>query len=519
MDNGVASNTSWLYDSPVNSDVEAKLRRFLVELKNTDRILGIQVCAYKDGQVIIDTAAGLLGKDDPRPVKPNNLFPVFSVAQQRHWTSSESIAASNMDNGVASNTTWLYDSPVNSDVETKLRCFLVESKNADRILGIQVCAYKDGHVIIDTAAGLLEKDDPRPVQPNSLFPVFSVTKGVTAGMIHWLADKGKLKLDDNVANIWPEFGTNGKDQIKVNHILNHTAGLHNALAGISEEDVTLFCDFDECLKRIAMVAPETEPGHIQLYHYLSYGWLCGGIIEHASGKKFQEILDDAIVRPLNVEGELYIGIPPGVESRLATLTIDPDDLILLDPEHDIYKSSSYKASLPSSYTFSFVSSLIPLLNTLNARCAIHPAANGHFSARAVARYYSTLVDGGVVPPRHPSSIPPLESHPTSDEVDTKIFTNSKWKIHDAFLGDGDYKDLIVSDGKFRLGFFNFETSDGSTIGFGHPGLGGSTGYCDVNNRFAIAVNVNKLSLGALTGEIIKFVCSELDLPIPDLYDH
>ncbi len=54
----------------------------------------------------------------------------------------------------------------------------------------QVCAYKDGKVIIDTAAGTLGKYDPRPVQPDSLFPVFSVTKGITAGMVHWLVDKG-----------------------------------------------------------------------------------------------------------------------------------------------------------------------------------------------------------------------------------------------------------------------------------------------------------------------------------------
>ncbi|KAM0029733.1 putative carboxylesterase [Helianthus debilis subsp. tardiflorus] len=60
-------------------------------------------------------------------------------------------------------------------------------------------------------------------------------------MVHWLADKGKLKLDENVANIWPEFGVNGKDQIKVNHILNHTSGLHNALAGVTE-DQKLLCD-------------------------------------------------------------------------------------------------------------------------------------------------------------------------------------------------------------------------------------------------------------------------------------
>jgi aarF domain-containing kinase len=34
--------------------------------------------------------------------------------------------------------------------------------------------------------------------------------------------------------------------------------------------------------------------------------------QHASGKKFQEILEEAIVRPLNIEGELYAGIPPGI---------------------------------------------------------------------------------------------------------------------------------------------------------------------------------------------------------------
>ncbi|XP_076886697.1 uncharacterized protein LOC143536641 [Bidens hawaiensis] len=405
-----------------------------------------------------------------------------------------------MNNGAADNR-WVYESPVNSDVEAKLRLFLVELKNADKILGIQVCAYKDGKVIIDTAAGVLGKDDPRPVQPNSLFPVFSVTKAVTAGMIHWLADKGKLKLDEKVANIWPEFGTNGKDDIKVNHILNHTAGLPNALAGISENDHTLFCDFDECLKRIAKVAPETEPGCVQLYHYLSYGWLCGGIIEHASGKKFQDILKEAIMRPLNVEGKLYIGIPPGVESRVATLTV----------EDHIYRSSMYSAPLPSSFTFNMVSTLIPLSNTLSVRRAILPASNGHFSARAVARYYATLVDGGVVPPRYPSS-------PMSDEVDTKIFNSQKGKIHDMLLGGGDYKDLTVSNGLYGLGFLRFNTTNGSVIGFGHPGLGGSTGYCDINNRFAIAVTINKLSLGALTGEIIRFICSELELPIPEFYD-
>ncbi|KAJ0044810.1 hypothetical protein Pint_05345 [Pistacia integerrima] len=41
---GPAANPQWIYDSPIHCEVEAKLREFLVQLGNEDRILGIQVC-------------------------------------------------------------------------------------------------------------------------------------------------------------------------------------------------------------------------------------------------------------------------------------------------------------------------------------------------------------------------------------------------------------------------------------------------------------------------------------------
>lgn len=511
---------------------------------------------------------------------------------------AESVLQGYINKGPAVNSQWIYDTPVHSDVETKLRRLLVELGNDDKILGIQVCAYKDGEVIIDTAAGVLGRYDPRPVQPDSLFPVFSVTKGITAGMIHWLVDKGKLKLGESIANIWPEFGSNKKELIKVHHVLTHTSGLQNALGDISRENPLLMCEWDECLNRIAMSVPETEPGHEQLYHYLSFGWLCGGIIEHASGKKFQEILEEAFIRPLQIEGELYVGIPPGVESRLATLTVDTDDVRKLS----VY---SNRPDLPVSFT-SNISELVTVLpalfNTLNIRRSIIPSANGHCSARALARYYATLADGGILPPPHStSSKPPLGSHPhipsfpsqktskkqkggkskdvaaasnktniheqntddgsrsskdscynrkarcdnhgrfphdsgsssestvsnnghrigstengdDSPKSDTKIFSNPR--IHDAFLGVGEYENYGFPSGKFGLGFKSCSSKDGTLLGFGHSGMGGSTGYCDINNKFAIAVTLNKMSLGGVTGKIIQFICSELNLPVPEDY--
>ena len=287
-----------------------------------------------------------------------------------------------------------------------------------------------------------------------------------------------------------------------------------------------------------------------------------------------------------------------MESRLATLTVDTDDVRKLS----VY---SNRPDLPVSFT-SNISELVTVLpalfNTLNIRRSIIPSANGHCSARALARYYATLADGGILPPPHStSSKPPLGSHPhipsfpsqktskkqkggkskdvaaasnktniheqntdngsrsskdscynrkarcdnhgrfphdsgsssentvsdnghrvgstengdDSPKSDTKIFSNPR--IHDAFLGVGEYENYGFPSGKFGLGFKSCSSKDGTLLGFGHSGMGGSTGYCDINNKFAIAVTLNKMSLGGVTGKIIQFICSELNLPVPEDY--
>ncbi|KAJ3698677.1 hypothetical protein LUZ61_002382 [Rhynchospora tenuis] len=463
-----------------------------------------------------------------------------------------------MMHGPATSSQWIYDSPIHSDAEARLRK-LLHDIGTDKILGIQVCAYKDGKVIIDTAAGRLGKYDPRPVQPDSLFPVFSVTKGITAGLVHWLVDKGKLRFEETIANIWPKFGNNKKDLIQVNHVLNHTSGLHNAMGDATKDDPLLMCYWEESLNRISKSTPDTEPGSVQLYHYLSFGWLCGGIIEHASGKKIQQVLEEAIIHPLNIEGEMYIGIPPGIESRLATLTVDMDDIEKVMQQR---QNADMPANLTRSDLAQIVAGVPVIFNTLNIRRAIIPAANGHCSARALARYYAALGAAGQIPPPHSSNskpslgshvhIPKLPSitvskkkkgtnnttsaqkpnskgytlvsshtnkheHGDSDnniqQKVTKIFENQK--IHDAFMGTGDFSGLIYPEGKFGLGFRRYRNTDGNLTSFGHSGLGGSTGFCDVENNFAMAVTVNKMSLGGVTRSVVQLVCAELGIPLPD----
>lgn len=273
-----------------------------------------------------------------------------------------------------------------------------------------------------------------------------------------------------------------------------------------------------------------------------------------------------------------------MESRLATLTVDTDELSNLS-------SIANQPELPSTFQpekiLQMATSLPVLFNTLNVRRAIIPAANGHVSARALARYYATLADGGLVPPPHSSlSLPQLGSHThvpkfaspndtmkkrkgkdvaatekikpkdhekrlyeekkfmkagrgressaeslarlvndtsssagkteiSSDDHEDdirNIFSNPR--IHDAFMGAGDYSGLVVPDGKFGLGFKRVYAPDGSLVGFGHSGMGGSTGFCDIKNRFSIAITLNKMSLGGVTASVVRLVCSELNIPLP-----
>ncbi|KAL0312267.1 UNVERIFIED_CONTAM: hypothetical protein Sradi_5626000 [Sesamum radiatum] len=323
---------------------------------------------------------------------------------------------------------------------------------------------------------------------------------------NWIHDTPVLSdVEDKLRKLLIELGNTDKVLgIQVHHVLNHTSGLHNALASLTRENPLLMTDWDACLNFITEMVPETEPGREQLYHYLSFGWLCGGIIEHASRKKFQEILEEAFVRPLNIDGELYIGIPPGVESRLATLTSDLDDI--------------KKLSEPPLGSHPHIPEFPSLKPTKKRKGSKHAHNTDSSNSTNSSREDSGKTYSGI--PTDDSNCNGTISVAIdgfgNDRKTVKLYSNSK--IHDAFMGVGEYENLTLPGGQFGLGFKRSYSEDGNLVGFGHSGMGGSTGYCDINHRFAIAVTLNKMNFGGVTAKVIELVCSELNIPLPaDFY--
>ncbi|KAI8854872.1 hypothetical protein BC829DRAFT_412582 [Chytridium lagenaria] len=164
--------------------------------------------------------------------------------------------------------------------------------------------------------------DPRPVETDSLFPVFSCSKAIAAAACHLMIQRGKLKLTDTVSSHWPEFVSSVDDpivrqvksRITVADLLSHRAGLADA-APINSNKATRDGD-----------SKANNPTRRNNIVSLFVVWLaCWGLVQKVAGKPFGEVVRE-MLDEMGVGGYGYVGIPPGVEARLASLHWDASEL-------------------------------------------------------------------------------------------------------------------------------------------------------------------------------------------------
>jgi CubicO group peptidase (beta-lactamase class C family) len=139
--------------------------------------------------------------------------------------------------------------------------------------------------------------------PASRYVIFSCTKGITAGAIWLLVGDGLLDYTTHVADIVPEFGTNGKDVVTVEQLLLHTAGFPRAPLNLATVTTR-----DERLARFAQWRLNWEPGSSFEYHPTSAHWVLGEIIHRVSGMDIRTFVDERIASPLGLRS-LEIGEP------------------------------------------------------------------------------------------------------------------------------------------------------------------------------------------------------------------
>jgi len=326
--------------------------------------------------------------------------------------------------------------------------------------GIQVAAYHHGKLRVNAVAGLSDRGSHTAVTPDTLFPVFSVTKGIAASVIHRLAERGLLHYDLPLAQTWPEFAVHGKEAITLREALFHATGLPHMPEGVSIEDLE---NWDLMCSKMAEMAPLWPPGSRIEYHPITYAWLIGEVACRATGKSFRQLFEEEIRAPLKEDG-LYIGIPKSLTQPIAVLEDDP--AVFPDP---IIPPPRTPEVVPARF-----GSLSSLMNRRDAQESCVPATSGLFTALGGARHYAALLD-----------------HTLLSEHQLSLATQSQSPRRPI----GEFPtDRALG---YRLG-----TSPVGSMTYGHGGHGGSNAFADPANGLAVAIFKNRLNQGDSTGEIL-----------------
>lgn len=247
-------------------------------------------------------------------------------------------------------------------------------------VGASFCATVEGETVVDLWGGFADAARTRPWARDTIINVYSTTKTMTALTALLVADRGELDFDAPVARYWPEFAANGKADVKVSHLMSHSAGLSGWKTPITTEDLY---DWEKATALLAAQAPYWAPGTAPGYHALTQGYLVGEVIRRITGRSLGTVFREEIADPLGAD--FHIGLPASEDDRVAELIPPPRGAAIGDGgQTELQANMSNNPGIDVTAT-----------RTRGWRGAEIPAAGGTGNARSVAEIHAILANGGV----------------------------------------------------------------------------------------------------------------------------
>ena len=203
-----------------------------------------------------------------------------------------------------------------------------------------VLIRQHGRQVYFKTFGMSDTDTGRPMTPDTIFPLHSMTKTITSFAAMTLVDQGRLKLDDPVSKYIPSFarmkvGVEKKDDsgrpvlelvpasrpLTIEDLLLHTSGITygfygNGLVKSAYADI-YFGDFDNAqfAERIAMLPLAEQPG--TLWDYGHSTDIVGRVIEVVSGQSLYQFEKTAFLDSLGMTTTKFFLTDPAERARFA----------------------------------------------------------------------------------------------------------------------------------------------------------------------------------------------------------
>ena len=218
---------------------------------------------------------------------------------------------------------------------TQLDATLLDMVTAGRRAGLVYAIAKEGQLIRHRAIGQRDIANSLPMEEDSLFRLYSMTRAVTAVAVLMLHEAGYFALDDPVARFIPAFAdTPVLEQgsatttealaapLTIYQLLTYTSGLgyphdYDPSLGVTfEQIIAPGLTIEDGMNYLATRPLLFQPG--ARWHYGLSGEVLGRLVEVVSGQRFDIFLRDTIFRPLGLS-HLAFQVPEADWHRLATV--------------------------------------------------------------------------------------------------------------------------------------------------------------------------------------------------------
>jgi CubicO group peptidase (beta-lactamase class C family) len=353
-----------------------------------------------------------------------------------------------------------------------LRDALRDNFRRHQELGAAVVIAVEGRLVVDIWAGWMDPSRARPWRHDTLVDVFSVGKAMAALCVLVLWERGQVDLEAPVSRYWPEFAAGGKSEVTVRMLLCHRAGVPAIRRSLP--DLAMY-DWDLIADALAQEEPWWEPGSTHGYHVNTFGFLTGEIVRRVSGESIGAFFRREVAGRL--DADFHFGVGPQHDARTADYQFAGESF---EPAHGEENQPVVDADEDRRFLLDRVymnppgMSGLGTVNTRAWRAAQIPSANGHATARGVARIYSALACGGTV-----DGIRLLRPE----------------TIEQATAPASSGTDFVLGrPSRFGLGFQLTQAErplGPSPRSFGHFGVGGSLGFADPDAKVAFAYTMNR----------------------------
>jgi CubicO group peptidase (beta-lactamase class C family) len=211
--------------------------------------------------------------------------------------------------------------------------------------GAAMAVSANGQLAIDLVTGYADTQRVKLLDRDSRFPLFSGSKPFGSVALWQLIERGRLALDDRVADIWPAFGQHGKDDVLVQHLLCHRGGFPTTPESLPRET---WGDRERVNRALEVLRPDYPPGSISAYHFQNQHWVIAELIRLVDGRDYPDYLHDEIFRPLGLE-QTHVVLPPALEGHCVKLhATDGTDHWGIDLIRSFHERPLYRDMIPGT---------------------------------------------------------------------------------------------------------------------------------------------------------------------------